>query len=201
MIDWEIWAQPLLYTKSLKIMQDHVELMLQNKAKSKIMLVEHETVYTTTTQESNLLLKGIPLVKTNRGGGITYHGPGQRIIYPILDLRNYKMDLHAYLNALEEWIIDTLRILGINAQQKPQARGIWVKDHKIASIGVRFRKWIAFHGCAVNITTNMKYFDSIQPCGMDPSVMTSCETLGKKVSVNQFDKILQDRFSTYFSVN
>ncbi len=182
MIDWEIFPKPISYKKSLQIMENHVELMLENKAKSKIMLVEHEMTYTTPKKENDLLLAGIPLVLTNRGGGVTYHGPGQRIIYPIIDLRNYKMDIHWYLDSLEKWIINTLEVLEITAHQKTQQRGVWVQNHKIASIGVRFRKWIAFHGCAVNINTKMEYFDLIKPCGIDPSMMTSCKALGKKIA-------------------
>jgi lipoyl(octanoyl) transferase len=201
MVDWEIRYQPILYKKSLELMQDHVELMIQNKAQSKIMLIEHEMVYTTPQETGESLLDGIPLVKTNRGGRITYHGPGQRIIYPILDMRNYKMDLHWYIDSLEKWIISTLKMFEINAQQNSAQRGVWVKNYKIASIGVRFRKWIAFHGCAVNIDTNMNHFNPIKPCGIEPTVMTSCQALGKKISMAQFDKALQDTFPIYFCVN
>ncbi len=202
MVDWEILDQHVSYTTSLKMMQDHVTLMIQNKAKSKIILLEHEQVYTTSQEENKSLIDGIPLINTDRGGGITYHGPGQRVVYPIIDLRHYKMDVHQYLDALEKWIIAAIGICGIHAQQNYRQRGVWLSEHsKIASVGIRVRKWIAFHGCAVNLNPDMQRFNAIHPCGIEPSLMTSFESLGKRISIAQFDQALQDTFPTYFCVN
>jgi lipoyl(octanoyl) transferase len=197
--DWDISYTPTLYQDFMKRMDHHVELLIQNKGKSKVFLLEYEEVYTTGASDNRSVIGNIPLIQTNRGGAITYHGPGQRIIYPILNLNNYKLDLHWYLNTLEQWIIGALKNFDIEAEQNATQRGVWVKGAgKIASIGIRMRKWITLHGCAVNIETNMNKFQSIRPCGIDPYLMTSCSKLGKDVSIKEFDQVLQNSFDTYF---
>jgi lipoyl(octanoyl) transferase len=197
--NWQVYSKPVPYQDFLKQMHNHVELMIENKAKGKIFLLEHEEIYTTGTSDDRSFINSIPLIQTNRGGAMTYHGPGQRIIYPVIDLRVYKLDLHWYLNALEQWVISALKTFGIKAKQSPFQRGVWVQDgRKVASVGIRVRKWIVFHGCSVNIETDLNKFGPIMPCGLEPRFITSCKELGKNVQINLFDQVLQSSFHTYF---
>jgi lipoyl(octanoyl) transferase len=200
-IEWEVIPGTICYDKAIVLMHEHVNLMLAGKKESKIILLEHENVYTIGSKaDSRSHINNIPLIRSNRGGATTYHGPGQRIIYPILDLTHYRKDVHWYLDSLEKWIIAALKMLGINAEQNSEHRGVWVQgQNKIASIGVRFHKWITLHGCAVNISTDMKYFEAINPCDMNSQCMTSCHKMGYPISLKEFDNALYSSFNMYFA--
>lgn len=127
--------------------------------------------------------KGIPLFQVERGGEVTYHGPGQLIGYPILNLKGYGFRVAQYVDELEEIIIRTLREFGIEGRRDARNRGVWVQDKKIASIGIAIQRWVSFHGFALNYQTELKYFDLIYPCGLKGVKMTSMEEiLGKKIS-------------------
>ena len=147
-----------------------------------LLLVEHEPVITQGrgTRAGSMPLppaelerRGVGLYEVERGGDVTFHGPGQLVGYPILDLRNHREDLHWYLRSLEAALIESLRILGITAGRRPGLTGVWVEDRKIASIGVHVKQWITYHGFALNVTTDLSYFRLIVPCGISGVVMTS----------------------------
>ena len=147
-----------------------------------LLLVEHEPVITQgrgtragsmPIAAAELERRGVGIYEVERGGDVTFHGPGQLVGYPILDLRNHREDLHWYLRSLEEALIESLRMLGITAGRRPGLTGVWVEDRKIASIGVHVKQWITYHGFALNVTTDLSYFGLIVPCGIAGVVMTS----------------------------
>lgn len=171
-----------------------------------IWLLEHPDVYTKglSGQDKELINpNSIPVVAVGRGGKFTYHGPGQRIIYPILNLNKRQKDLRLYIQSLEEWVIVTLQELGLKAFRKPGFIGIWTthnqQDQKIAAIGVRVSKWVTSHGIALNVNPNLSKFRGIIPCGITNFGVTSLQQLGLEISFNQIDEILQRTFKQVFS--
>src|SRR5437868_4353805 len=155
-----------------------------------LLLVQHPPVVTLgrSSKQKNLVStpeflnsRGIELFEVERGGDVTFHGPGQLVGYPIIDLKRHKQDLHWYLRQLEQALISTLSDFGISAERNPGYTGVWTGGRKIASIGVHARDWVTWHGFALNVTTDLSYFDTIVPCGIDGVVMTSIE---KEVNPN-----------------
>ncbi len=149
-----------------------------------LLLLEHPPVVTTgrSTKAGNLLLderalarRGIALFDVERGGDVTFHGPGQLVGYPIMDLRRHREDLHWYLRQVEQVLIDALETFRIPAGRNPGRTGVWTNERKIASIGVHARQWVTWHGFALNVTTDLSYFDVMVPCGIPDVVMTSVE--------------------------
>jgi lipoate-protein ligase B len=149
-----------------------------------LLLLEHPPVVTLgrSAKTSNLVSsaeflasKGVELFEVERGGDVTFHGPGQLVGYPIIDLKRHKLDLHWYLRQVEEGLIRTLAEYGISAERNPGFTGVWTEGRKIASIGVHARDWVTWHGFALNVTTDLSYFDLIIPCGIDGVTMTSIE--------------------------
>ena len=143
-----------------------------------LLLLEHPPVVTLgrTARDRDLLdAAGIDVVEVERGGDVTYHGPGQLVGYPIFDLRRYRPDLHWYLRTLEQALIEALAALGVPAERKPGYTGVWTRGgtRKIASIGIHVKQWVTWHGFALNVTTDLSYFDRIVPCGIPGVVMTS----------------------------
>ncbi|MEX0908875.1 MAG: lipoyl(octanoyl) transferase LipB [Gemmatimonadaceae bacterium] len=147
-----------------------------------LLLVEHPPVVTLgrsskdahlTASPELLQLRGVELFEVERGGDVTFHGPGQLVGYPIIDLKRHKQDLHWYLRTVEQALIDTLEALGIAAGRNPGYTGVWTGGKKIASIGVHARDWVTWHGFALNVTTDLSYFDLIVPCGIQDVTMTS----------------------------
>ena len=170
-------------------------------------MLEHNDVYTagTSAQGEELLSpQPIPVIHTGRGGKYTYHGPGQRVIYPILDLSlpTRKKDIRQYVSNLEEWVINTLAQVGVKAYCVPGRVGIWVDDGggeaKIGAIGVRVKKWVTHHGIAVNIFTDVNKFSGIIPCGLANFPVTSLARLGIKIDVLMFDQILKSEYTKIF---
>lgn len=191
------------YEDTVKLMEDKVASLINKSSKEVVYLVEYKDVYTagTSFKANELLDPGdIPVIYTNRGGKFTYHGSGQRVIYPIVDLASEwgQKDLKLYIKLLEEWIINSLLYFGIKAFTINGMVGIWVKENgvpaKIASIGVRVRKWIAYHGIAVNISTNLDMFSGIIACGLRDVPVTSLKKLGVDITLEQFDKVIKDKF-------
>ena len=155
--------------------------------------VEHNHVYTLgkTGSRDHILIsddemkaRGISYYEIDRGGDITYHGPGQLVVYPILDLHNYYKDTHRYLRALEETVMLTLKEMGIEAHREEEFTGVWVGEEKICAIGIKVSRWITMHGIAFNVNTDLSYFDKIIPCGIFHKGVTSIEKLtGKKANM------------------
>ncbi|MCC8371262.1 MAG: lipoyl(octanoyl) transferase LipB [Rickettsia endosymbiont of Pseudomimeciton antennatum] len=191
------------YEDTVKLMEDKVASLINKSSREVVYLVEYKDVYTAGTSfKANELLypRDIPVIYTNRGGKFTYHGSGQRVIYPILDLASEwgQKDLKLYIKLLEEWIINSLLYFGIKAFTISGMVGIWVKENgvpaKIASIGVRVRKWVTYHGIAVNISTNLDMFSGIIACGLRDMPVTSLKNLGVDITLEQFDEVIKDKF-------
>ncbi|MFN2637048.1 MAG: lipoyl(octanoyl) transferase LipB [Gemmatimonadaceae bacterium] len=147
-----------------------------------LLLLEHPPVVTLgrSSKEKHVIASpdflashGVELFEVERGGDVTFHGPGQLVGYPIVDLKRHKLDLHWYLRQLEQMLIDMLAVYGIPAERKNGLTGVWARDRKIASIGVHARDWVTWHGFALNVTTDLSFFELIVPCGIDGVVMTS----------------------------
>ncbi len=154
-----------------------------------LILVEHDHVITLGRRPSsrdNVLATDIPVVEIERGGDVTYHGPGQLVAYPILRLDDAERDLHAFLRALEQGLIDACAALGLAAGRNPGWTGVWLGEKKLASIGIAVRRWVTFHGVALNVCTDLSRFGAINPCGLHASVMTSLsEALGRTVALDE----------------
>jgi len=169
-----------------------------------LLLLEHDPVYTIGRAPDQSSLRGgkhlpYPVVEINRGGQATYHGPGQLIAYPILDLRDHGQDLHKYLRALEELLIRICAAFGVTARRREALTGAWVTDRKIASIGVGVRHWISMHGFALNVCGDLAPFQEISPCGIAGVAMTSLEVESRRpVSVKQAAEIAARLFPEFF---
>lgn len=193
---WITKNEPIEYNYGLKLMDDAACNIILNNSPNIIFLLEHKDVFTTgvLSEEQKSPIDNIPLIQTNRGGKITYHGPGQRIIYPIIDLRRMQ-DIKKYISMLQDWIIASLKHFNINASILEGYPGVWVYDDgvykKIASIGIRVKKWIAYHGIAVNVTNNMDYFNKIQACGIKDIKMISIKQLLANIELKDLDNALK----------
>jgi lipoyl(octanoyl) transferase len=189
------WLGRVDYQTGLRIQDEKLDNCLREGAES-VLLLEHEPVYTIGRLPDKSSLRAIdqlpyPVFETNRGGQATYHGPGQLVGYPILDLRVRGRDLHRYLRKLEDLLIDLLLEFGIKGQKVEGKTGVWVEDRKIASIGVGVRKWVTMHGFALNVASDLSGFLNIIPCGLSGVRMTSIsseaeeevtvETVGERI--------------------
>jgi lipoyl(octanoyl) transferase len=180
------WLGRIDYETGLRTQDEKLECCLRTAAET-ILLLEHEPVYTIgrLPDKSSLRVPGrlpYPVFETNRGGQATYHGPGQLVGYPILDLRVRGRDLHVYLRNLENLLIDLMADLGIHASRIEGKTGVWINDRKIASIGVGVRKWVTMHGFALNVSSDLGGFQHITPCGIANVQMTSISReLGKEI--------------------
>jgi lipoate-protein ligase B len=171
-----------------------------------LLLLEHPPVVTLgrSSKEKHLVAspeflrtRGIEVHEVERGGDVTFHGPGQLVGYPIIDLKRHKLDLHWYLRQLEQSLIDMLAAYGIPAERNPGFTGVWTRSKKIASIGVHARDWVTWHGFALNVTTDLSYFDLIVPCGIDGVVMTS---ISRELGAEQLSmKDVIDRMTASFA--
>lgn len=172
-----------------------------------LLLVEHEPVYTLGKNgDENHLLQNYPeeinIFKVERGGDITFHGPGQLVGYPILDLHNYKLSINWYMRSLEETIINTLQYFGIEGKRIEGLTGVWVGDNKIAAFGVRVSRWVTMHGFALNVSPDLRYYDGIIPCGLfEYGVISMEKILGHKVEFEHVKQILIHEFSHIFKQN
>jgi lipoyl(octanoyl) transferase len=191
------WLGRLKFEEGLTLQTELVEARRQNLAPDTVVLLEHEPVYTIgrTRDRSSLLDaegKGLPVVEINRGGQATYHGPGQLVGYPILDLREREKDLHAHLRRLEDAIIRTCRHFGVPADRRDGLTGVWVENRKLASIGVGVRRWISFHGFALNVTNeSLGPFFAITPCGIAGVSMSSIEQeIGRPITVSVVAEVI-----------
>ena len=164
--------KPVKYEDALKFMEKRLKEIDQNKSNDLIWILEHEDIYTagTTFKETEVLDKSIKILKTNRGGKITYHGPGQLICYFVIDLKKGKKDIRKFISIIEKTIIETLKFYQIETFPDKNNIGIWYNDNskikKIAAIGVRVSKWIAYHGFSININNNLEKYNAIIPCGI-----------------------------------
>jgi len=204
--EWEMSHKLIEYQAAVQKMEAIVEDIIAGNRTEHIWLLEHPPIYTlgSSARETDVLQAGaIPAVKTGRGGQVTYHGPGQRIGYLMLDLRERVKDLRAYIWHLEEWLIIALKRLGVVAERRDGRVGLWItekngKENKIAAIGVRVRKWVAFHGFALNVHPDLSHYNGIVPCGIQQHGVTSLKAQGITVSLEEMDEILKTTFYAVF---
>ena len=184
-------------------MKQRVEDLYRNpNASEKVWLLEHPPLYTagvSAKSDEVLDLNRFPIYKTGRGGKMTYHGPGQRVIYLMLHLGQRGKDVRHFVNQLEEWIILTLAAFDLIAERRTDQTGIWFKDQKIASIGIRLSHWISSHGISINLNPDLEHFSGIIPCGLQNEKPTSIHALGRAVSMKQLDAALKASFDQAFA--
>ena len=214
MVQWEISDGEVEYSMALERMDSHVHQMINGKAAEKIWLLEHPALYTagTSAKKKDLIeTNRFPVFETNRGGQFTYHGPGQRVAYVMLDLNKRGKDIKAFVEKLEAWIIHTLAEFNVVGQTRIGRVGIWVErtdkpktvnglleEEKIAAIGIRLRKWVTFHGLSINVDPDLTHFQGIVPCGIKEHGVTSLVDLGLPVSMTDLDNALKKSFSKVF---
>lgn len=208
-ITWEISKGFVDYTLSIQKMEGIVGEIIHKDRQGAAWLLEYPPIYTagSSAVSSELLAENkFPVYKTGRGGKFTYHGPGQRVAYFMLDLKKqfapHDPDLKKYIYLLEELIIAVLREFGVIGERRPGRIGIWVEtrfgEKKIAAIGIRVRKWVAYHGIAINVSPNLEHFHGIIPCGINEYGVTSLNDLGKDISMNELDDALIRNFQHIF---
>jgi lipoyl(octanoyl) transferase len=208
-IEWKFSKEPIPYEDAVNYMEDRVKNIILNNANELIWFLEHPPVYTlgTSTKSEDILNNNsIPVLKTNRGGRSTYHGPGQRVVYLMLDLRNKEKDIRKLVWKLEEWIIQSLNILGIKSERIDNKIGIWTKKEgdspkKIAALGLRVRKWVTLHGISINVAPNLKHFEGIVPCGLTGDGVTSIKEMGYTSGFKEIDAALMHTFEEIFNGN
>ncbi len=193
--------KPVKYEDALRIMEDRLLQIDQKKSKDLIWILEHENIYTagTSYKENEILDNSIKVFKTNRGGKITYHGPGQLICYFVIDLKKIKKDIRNFISIIEKTIIDSLKSYNINTFSDKENIGIWYNDNskikKVAAIGVRVSKWIAYHGFSININNDIKKYEAIIPCGIKDKGITNLKTINNQSYADLKDRIIKNFIS------
>ena len=208
-VEWRRAPGLLGYDEAVNTMEARVAAIRNSEAPELVWLVEHPPLYTAgTSAKPGDLLDGerFPVHETGRGGQYTYHGPGQRIAYVMIDLNRRGRDLRAYVHNLEQWVIATLARFDIEGERRSGRVGIWVdrgggREDKIAAIGVRVRHWVTYHGIAINVSPDLSHFAGIVPCGIaDPKLgVTSLADLGIDANMDDVDRALKDSFNTIFA--
>ncbi|HBN23126.1 MAG TPA: lipoate-protein ligase B [Holosporales bacterium] len=201
------------YEEAVSTMKTRVKAIQEGGEPELLWALEHPSLYTlgTSAKREDILDESLPSFKTGRGGEVTYHGPGQRVVYAMLNLNNRTKDLRAYVWSLEEWLLLTLKEFGIEAFRRKGRVGLWVPekstattamgesiDHKIAAIGVRVSKWVTFHGVALNVSPDLSHFEGIVPCGIRGHGVTSLHKLGINATLSDVDQTLKITFSKVF---
>ncbi len=195
-IEWRVSPGLTPYDEALATMEARAAGVLAGEARELIWLLEHPPIYTagTSASASDLIDPRFPVIATGRGGKYTYHGPGQRIVYLVLDLNARGRDVRCFVHAVEGWVIAALAELGVSAFRAEGRVGIWTRDGgteaKIGAIGVRVRRWITLHGLAVNVAPDLSHFDGIVPCGLPEFPVTSLAELGRDEALATFDAAL-----------
>jgi lipoyl(octanoyl) transferase len=209
-VEWLISDTPVPYPEAVAAMETRVAAIAAHQAPERVWLLEHPPLYTSGTsgRDADLLDPRFPLFATGRGGQLTYHGPGQRVAYVMLDLKRRQPDVRAYVAGLEEWIIRTLAAFNVRGERREDRVGVWVKrpdkgaghEDKIAAIGVRLRRWVSFHGISINVEPDLTHFGAIVPCGVvDPRYgVTSLADLGLTLTTADVDIALRQAFGEVF---
>ncbi|MEJ8476636.1 lipoyl(octanoyl) transferase LipB [Roseibium algae] len=208
-VEWVISEAPVDYETALLEMEGHVARIASGEANERVWLLEHPPLYTagTSADDSDLISPDrFPVHKTGRGGQHTYHGPGQRVAYVMLDLTRRRQDIRAFVAALEAWIIGSLWHYHIRGERREDRVGVWVQrpdrglnvEDKIAAIGIRVRKWVTFHGISFNVEPDLEHFSGIIPCGIQQHGVTSLVDLGIPVTMPENDSVLRAEFEKIF---
>ena len=192
-------VKPVDYIDSMQILEKRVDDVFLGKKRELLWILEHKTVYTagTSAKASDLLDKNLPIIKTKRGGKITLHSPGQKVIYFVLNLNKRKKDVRNLVNQIENCIILTLKEFNLKAYKDSKNIGIWIDNKKIAAIGIRIKKWIAYHGFSLNINNDLNKYNKIIPCGIKNKKMTNLKNLGVENYTN-IEKIIIKNFLNIF---
>ena len=205
-LEWRRDTAPVPYRAALEEMTARNAAIAAGTARELIWLLEHPPVYTagTSANPAELLDPRFDVVEAGRGGRYTYHGPGQRIGYVLLDLKRRTRDVRGFVHALEGWVIDTLGDFGVTSWRAPGRIGIWTQDidgreAKIGAIGVRIRRWVTMHGFSVNLSPDLSHFGGIVPCGIEHFGVTSLERLGIAVDQRAWDAALQNRAASFLA--
>ncbi len=215
-VEWRRFDAPLPYERTLLDMERQVTLVREQKAREQVWLLEHPPLYTAGTsarREDLLAPTRFPVFETGRGGQYTYHGPGQRICYTLLDLNHRGKDIRKLVASLELWLIRTLAHFGIEGTVREGRVGVWVPrpdkalvngeipEDKIAAIGIRVRRWVTFHGLALNVCPELEHYSGIVPCGLSGFGVTSLHDLGIRVSMREVDEVLRNTFEEVFGAS
>jgi lipoyl(octanoyl) transferase len=207
--DWQTATAPVNYEAAIVFMEEKAAAIHATGENDLVWLLEHPPLYTagTSAQAQDLLNPRFPVYPTGRGGQYTYHGPGQRVAYVMRDLkrRTAAPDLRLYIFNLEEWVIRTLAVFNITGERRTGRVGIWVimpdgREAKIAAIGVRVRKWVAYHGIAINLDPDLSHFEGIVPCGLKEYSVTSLKQLGVTITMAELDTALRQEWRTVFDI-
>lgn len=209
-VEWIISSGLVEYPDALKAMDERVDLIQKGNAKELVWLLEHPPLYSAGTSakpEDLLKPNRFPVFKTGRGGQYTYHGPGQRVAYIMLDLNRRRRDIRAFVSSLETWIVNTLAKFNIRGERRPDRIGIWVRrtdlnnserEDKIGAIGIRIRRWVTLHGISINVSPDLEHFGGIIPCGIGGYGVTSFEDIGQPLEVYDLDVELRTEFDQLF---
>jgi len=205
-VTWEISEGLTPYPEAVARMETRAQSIAAGTAGELVWLVEHPPLYTAGTSakpEDLVDPDRFEVFASGRGGQYTYHGPGQRVVYVMLDLRKRGRDVSAFIRTLEQWIMDTLSELGVTAERRCGRVGVWIdhadgREEKIAAIGVRLKKWVSFHGISINLSPDLTHYSGIVPCGINEHGVTSIKGLGHSGSMAKLDQCLQENFETLF---
>jgi len=213
-VEWAVTPGLTDYARALSEMELRAERIRAGEARERVWLVEHPPIYTagTSAKPADLLdVSRFPVFETGRGGEYTYHGPGQRVAYVMLDLKRRREDVRAFVAALEAWIIATLSAFNVRGERREDRVGVWVArpdkpplpdgssaEDKIAAIGIRLRRWVSFHGIAINVEPDLGHFGGIVPCGISGYGVTSLVDLGLPVTMDDLDLALKQAFEAVF---
>jgi lipoyl(octanoyl) transferase len=209
-VEWLISRAPVPYPEAVAVMEARAAAIAAHQAPELVWLLEHPALITSGTsgRPDDLRNPRFPMFETGRGGQLTYHGPGQRVVYVLLDLKQRRPDVRAYVASLEQWIIRTLAALDVAGERREDRVGVWVNrpdkgagfEDKIAAIGVRLRRWVSFHGISINVEPDLTHFETIVPCGVaDPRYgVTSLRDLGRSVTMTDVDVALRQAFEQVF---
>ena len=205
-IEWKVSTAPVPYAEALQAMETRAAAVREGIAPELIWLLEHPSLFTAGTSADPAELSNpehFPVFDAGRGGRYTYHGPGQRVGYVILDLDKRGRDIRRFVHSLEGWMIEALDNLGVSAHRAPGRIGIWVGDGsaeaKIGALGVRVKRWVSLHGFSLNVTPNLAHFTGIVPCGIADFGVASLESLGKQISMSDVDAALEHSFRRFLS--
>jgi lipoyl(octanoyl) transferase len=214
-VEWVVTPGLTQYSDALAEMETRAEAIARGDTPERVWLIEHPPLYTagTSAKDSDLVDARFPVHRTGRGGQFTYHGPGQRVAYVMLDLKRWRPDVRAYVASLERWLIDALKAFDVAGETRESRVGVWVArpdksssplgemaEDKIAAIGVRVRRWVTFHGVSLNVDPDLTHFSGIVPCGIAEAHygVTSLVDLGRPVAMAQADAALRTAFETVF---
>jgi lipoyl(octanoyl) transferase len=204
-VEWRVAPAPVAYEDAVAAMEERVAAIRAGTAPELVWLLEHPPLYTagTSAREEDLLDAIFPVHRTGRGGQFTYHGPGQRVGYVMVDLKRRGLDLKSYVRALEDWLIASLAAFGVTGERRLGRVGIWIdegagRESKIAAIGVRVRQWVSYHGVSLNLDPDLGHYRGIVPCGISGHGVTSLAAQGVTASLAELDRAMAQAFRQAF---